>query len=241
MDEEKIIKIVEDPASSLKSALDEFLNSLISGQKIQNPDLELSKIIHKATSNTKGNSQMAKKSSVQIEDLTEDERLALLCDATVSCRHFTHHSLLNANPDYPFANNPGLPACNEPNRFEFSDKSTILTCEFSSANFRCPMFVPFFDLIKKVQTSDSNFYYLVRFRNIDSIYTYKIVDQNNNVYLNLLYSDIDIKNADLDFEAISVFDHFISDLMIEVQNIPLDDFTVEQKSEKSSYLLNLIS
>lgn len=168
---------------------------------------------------------------------------SLFFQSAASCVHFTHHSMLNPNPNYPFANNPGVDSCSHDGRIAIELPNSFISCAFSNFQYKCPMYQSDAKTIYKSQTV-SSVYFVVKSRLIDGTICYKIVDSNYNIYQDLVYAQISESNADLDKEAYLVFDNFLSQLMSDYL---ISDFAdhdnqdpVKTETKKSSYLLSLI-
>jgi hypothetical protein len=182
------------------------------------------------------------------EDLSEvsDEQLdtALAIRATnlpISCSHYTSSKMVNPNPSYRFANNPGINVCSNPVINASSSDNSPVVCPHSVVHSTCPYYSPDYQIIKKVAdtSTDNLFYYLTKYKTPQDYYTYVIYDSKANVYSNFIYTDI--KDDDLNSEAFALFDAFINDLMVNVSDVDLYDSVDQQKVEKKSYFSTIFS
>lgn len=171
-----------------------------------------------------------------------DSMLALtVAQQGVACSHFTPSTMLNPSPLYSFANNPGYDSCSNQSVAELNPGQVFVKCQFSNRNYVCPYYSPHYQIITKHSLNDNRFYYLTRFRSYSGSYTYKIYDSNSNVYQVFEYTNLSIKDNDLDSEALALFNLFLKDSMLETK--PLNDVTdsVSSKPQKTSYLSTLVS
>lgn len=174
---------------------------------------------------------------------TSDAVIALSVAASPpACVHHTSHTMLNPSSSYTFANNPGASACSNPALVDAS-RSSFLPCKFPISNAICPFYSADYKIIKKVVSinNSSSYYYLSKFRLLTGSYSYKIYDNTLKVYLELSYDNISDSENVLDSEAISIFNSFIDQAMLKVDNVDLYSSEVISESNKVSYLSTLIS
>jgi hypothetical protein len=149
--------------------------------------------------------------------------------------------MINPNPSYRFANNPGINVCSHPIINSSSPDNSPVVCPHIISHSSCPYYTPDYQIVKKVVDNSNQdlFYYLTKYKTSQDYYVYSIYDSKANVYSTFTYTDI--KDDNLNSEAFSLFDSFIKDLMITVSDVDLYDVVDQQKIEKNSYFSTIFS
>jgi hypothetical protein len=175
----------------------------------------------------------------EVPEEVRDSIIALkISPSLIACSHFTSSKMINPNPSYQFANNPGVNSCSNPLLLESSPKNTLVQCPYSPIQSSCAYYSPNYQILKKV-SNNNIFYYLTKFKSLEDHYFYAIYDSNMNLYFNLSYNELVDNNLDQD--AYAAFDNFINDLMITVFEVDLYSFQDQEKLEKKSYLSTIFS
>lgn len=198
---------------------------------------------------SKNDSPSSASSSQQIQELDipdeiKDSLMAISFDLqSISCTNFTSHTMLNPSNNYPYANNPGKSSCSHPSQLSHFPANTFIACSFENRNTFCPLYTPDYMILEKQIAKNNKKYYLTRYRGHDGSFYYKIYDNTGLVYYNLNYSNVSISNSDLDTEARVVFNSFFDQIGVEklTTSSVVEEVIDTQKTNKSSYLLSLIS
>ena len=197
--------------------------------------------------------KLKKKVLISIENqLKQDENistdimsaLSVASLTSISCIHHTPARMLNPNPNYQFANNPGIDACSNPVLLDRIPSNTFLPCSAPGIHSLCSQYSPDYTILKKYESSTNGelkYYYLTKFRSFDGSYFYKIYDSALKVYFELSYNDIDDKESNLNDYAIKVLNDFITDSMLDLAEVNIYTDQVPTESNKKSYLSTLIS
>lgn len=170
--------------------------------------------------------------------------LSVTSKTSIACSHYTPSRMLNPNPNYQFANSPGIDACSNPVLLESIPSNTFLPCAAPGIQPICSQYSPDYKVIKKYEgivQNENKYYYLTKFRSTDGSYFYKIYDSTLKVYFDLSYQDIDDSSHSLDEHAVKVFNDFIADSMLDLTEVDLYSQQVPTEPNKKSYLSTLIS
>jgi hypothetical protein len=240
------MEIIMDPTNTF-STIEEFLE--IYSKKVQSPEYlkQLIQAFNPEKKIIKKNeeTQLSDSNNQNIDvDIDILAALNMASKKDTACVQHTSHTMLNPNPSYQFANNPGMDACSHPVRLELVPANTLLPCQAPGLHILCSLYSPDYKIIKKfVSLTDSTlFYYLTKYRSLDGSYSYKIYDSSMNLYNQLSYKNLSDKNSDIDSYALDVFLSFVKDSMIQVEEVLIEQPLVEHSNpNKKSYLATLVS